>query len=591
MDLLEKLGAKIDEWIYDIEEKKELKEEREEEEKVFNLSLKINRAFEDKLDFYKYYTFSYDFTPLDLTDRSASHSKKLKVGEDGLAPVRENDKYDGLCGYADKDGNIIIKYQYENAGSFRYGFAAVKIGEKWGFINTKGDVVIPPEYDTVSGMTSDKYAIVKKGEKYGIIDETGTVAVNIQYDEICTHRMLYIGWVSMHENSEYFIPQRMFSDGLVQVRQNDKWGFIDKSGNMIIEPQFDEVEVDVRNRCAFNNGMAIVCLNDAYWLVDTKGRKIYPFESSLLTFDKIKGDLIKYGNYRQCGILNEKTGEFSDPEFEDIKLYGDKLFAKEKGGLWGCIDDDGNYIIEPKFNDLGEIGKNGLIPASIAIEDTVKYGYINLDCEFIIKPRYDNAKSFGDSEYAPVQINKLWGYIDTNGKKRVSPRFDDALPFSCGLAAVKENGKYGYMDDSNEIVIKCQFDNAYPFKDDGYATVIINELSQEERDKFSEDDSFYDVECEHDEQAMFINRDGHIMNWKATGTVISKFTSLIPYQSSRYIYHDGQNVFLWGYYSIVNNKKYRVIEPSFIEAGYVDETGKALVVNRSGKSGYITIHE
>ena len=53
---------------------------------------------------------------------------------------------------------------------------------------------------------------------YGYIDKSGKVVIEPQFDE-----------------------ERAFSEGLAQVEKDGKWGFIDKSGKVVIEPQFDWV--------------------------------------------------------------------------------------------------------------------------------------------------------------------------------------------------------------------------------------------------------------------------------------------------------------------------------------------------------------
>ena len=68
---------------------------------------------------------------------------------------------------------------------------------------------------------------------------------------------------------------------------------------------------------------------------------------------------------------------------------------------------------------------------------------------------------------APVD---LWGYIDRSGKTIIFPRFDDAFPFSEGLAAVRSHGKWGFIDRNGKWVIKPRFDNADRFSE-GLAAV------------------------------------------------------------------------------------------------------------------------
>lgn len=53
-----------------------------------------------------------------------------------------------------------------------------------------------------------------------------------------------------------------------------KWGFIDKKGNFIIKPQFDEPIIYCSAIYTFTNGLAAVCKNRKYGYIDKNGKWI-----------------------------------------------------------------------------------------------------------------------------------------------------------------------------------------------------------------------------------------------------------------------------------------------------------------------------
>jgi hypothetical protein len=65
-----------------------------------------------------------------------------KPGEDhsGLFPVIVGDKW----GYIDKTGKIVINPQFDYANQFSDGLAAVYIGDKYGYIDRTGKYVWEP---------------------------------------------------------------------------------------------------------------------------------------------------------------------------------------------------------------------------------------------------------------------------------------------------------------------------------------------------------------------------------------------------------------------------------------------------------------
>lgn len=100
---------------------------------------------------------------------------------DGLAVFSK----DGLTGYMDKAGNVVIKPSFKNGLAFSQGLAAVlTVDGTWGYINKKGDMVIKPEYISAGHFTEDGIAIVSRGKTAfdkdkltGAIDKTGKVII------------------------------------------------------------------------------------------------------------------------------------------------------------------------------------------------------------------------------------------------------------------------------------------------------------------------------------------------------------------------------------------------------------------------------
>ncbi len=62
-------------------------------------------------------------------------------------------------------------------------------------------------------------------------------------------------------------------------------------------------------------------------------------------------------------------------------------------------------------------------------------------------------------------MESKYGFIDKSGKVVIEPQFDDAEPFSEGLAKVEKDDKYGFIDKSGKVVIEPQFDDAEPFSE------------------------------------------------------------------------------------------------------------------------------
>lgn len=98
---------------------------------------------------------------------------------EGLAAVG----YSGKKGFIDKQGNLVIRFQYNKACNFHEGLAAVQKDSRWGYIDRNGKVVIPFQYDEAFEFDSG-IAPVKIGGKWCVIGKDGKVKFETEYSRI-----------------------------------------------------------------------------------------------------------------------------------------------------------------------------------------------------------------------------------------------------------------------------------------------------------------------------------------------------------------------------------------------------------------------
>ena len=162
----------------------------------------------------------------------------------------------GNWGYLDKTRKMAIPPQYESAGEFHDGLAPVRVKGKWGFIDQTGKMVIPPQFASPRlaeghSQFQDGLAWVETYSKWGYIDKAGNMVIPPQFD-----------------------GADGFSDGLARVQigveADATYGFIDRSGAMVITPlSFGEREV-----YRFKEGLARVGLQGGYGFMDKTGNLV-----------------------------------------------------------------------------------------------------------------------------------------------------------------------------------------------------------------------------------------------------------------------------------------------------------------------------
>lgn len=196
---------------------------------------------------------------------------------------------------------------------------------------------------------------------------------------------------------------------LYPVMVDDKYGYIDETGKVVIEPQFDIA-------MPFSEGLAPV---SDYLLVN-------------------------------WGYI-DKTGTFViKPQFVLAEAFSDGLASVMIGNKGGYIDKTGKFVINPQFDFAGKFSE-GLAVVGFSGNFGDNFGYIDKTGRFVIKPQFEAAYNFNEG-LAPVKTNRKWGYIDKTGQFVIKPQFDYAMPFSKDLACVIIDDKEGYIDKTGRFV-------------------------------------------------------------------------------------------------------------------------------------------
>lgn len=134
---------------------------------------------------------------------------------------------------------------------------------------------------------------------------------------------------------------------LFWIREDGKYGYIDRSGKVVIKPQFD-------NTMGFNEGLAATSVGGKYGYIDLKGKWVikpqfdftYMFSDGLamVEIDKKKAWIDRRGRI----VISPREFEKTAIGFREGRL------AVMKDGKWGYMDKTGQMVIEPKFNEAKE---------------------------------------------------------------------------------------------------------------------------------------------------------------------------------------------------------------------------------------------
>lgn len=155
----------------------------------------------------------------------------------------------GKTGYVDKFGNIVIAAKFDGAMSFSKGlaFAWMNDGkdEKTGYIDKKGRWVIPPQFILAGAMRfgDDELASAMVGDKTGFIDRAGNMVIAPKFTNQNAEFVNGYAGVCLGTKKRY--PDSKEDDVTDQLL--DRCGLIDKQGNYVIAPEFEDQEFSYQN--------------------------------------------------------------------------------------------------------------------------------------------------------------------------------------------------------------------------------------------------------------------------------------------------------------------------------------------------------
>ena len=394
--------------------------------------------------------------------------------------MQQNGKYSFTSGefgeayyYIDTEGNLASENCFIIPEDFNDdGFAYVNafIETKEGTKRVRG--FIDNSFDFIGG----KYTEAGKPYDYASESVNGVLLQTIEEDggklllmDASTQKIAEVNDVDIYD-SLILGPS---DNGYFLVKTNDgKYGYVDKNGNWMIKPKFSMA-------CEFIKGCALVKYKGKCGLIDEQGNWViepkyyymcYGGDCTYFRADIEDDDAAFIYIDKDENPLNDK--QYSGLESADYFEEGLCYIYDEETGLYGYLDETGEYAIEPQFTDAYSF-RNGQASVSKEIDGQEKWGCITTKGELVIDCIYDDVVFFEEG-YAAVNVDGLWGYIKEDGSWFIEPRYEEAYNFHDGYAAVKVDGLWGYIKEDGNWFLEPQFEEVKSFSN-GYAAVKMKD--------------------------------------------------------------------------------------------------------------------
>lgn len=310
--------------------------------------------------------------------------------------------------------------------------------DKWGYMNQKGEVVLPAKYDEVLDFSAEGLSLVREGKTWSIIDKKGTPLSTVN------------GFTPV---SIFGFGKRGYENGYLVVGSNKLLGVLDVTGKVVHDFKYNYIS-------DFHGGFAAAKIGKSFYILDKDGKSTGV--DDVLDLKEFAEGLAPFRAKDKLYGFMDPTGKITIPAtFQSVGYFSNGLaWAKTTEGTIGFIDKSGKWVIEPKFLatkdfdgasgiarvKVGEewmfIRKNG---ETFAVDGMVSsgdfsdglayarkgdlYGFVNEKGEWVIEAKYTKVRDFNGG-FAAVQINELWGVIDKKGNVVCEPKFRDIKNFN-----------------------------------------------------------------------------------------------------------------------------------------------------------------
>ena len=327
------------------------------------------------------------------------------TGETDLYGITSNGKF-GL--FNRRTGKVVLESTYDSELHFSYGIARIEKAGKFGLYSSNANkVLVIPQWDGI-GRIQEKLVLVKQNGKYGFINLKGAIQIPVQYDEA----------------DEY-----LNRNGLVAVRNGTKWGYVNSKGKEMTPFKYDRL-------FNFSEGISVFILNEKYGFLDESGKELIPaqyddadnFFGGLAFVAQQKDTILKYA------LINKEGELLTDYEFDYFENnLGEGFALVQKAEKYGVLNKAGNYMvpIACEREDIYDYFEFNYFTA-IRVKFNEKMGVISFKGDTLVPFDYDyieNAEYENDNVVLVGRGDKR-GWYDVDKKREVIPLvYEEIMPY------------------------------------------------------------------------------------------------------------------------------------------------------------------
>lgn len=181
-------------------------------------------------------------------------------------------------------------------------------------------------------------------------------------------------------------------------------------------------------------------------------------------FEAFKKEGTLYCADAEWGYLDTLGMVHSPFKYDYAENYSNDRALVRKEGKWGMLDEEGNEILPPAYDNFNFLPKSNQQLFFIA-QHRVLHGAIDSNANIVVPVQYLKVRDYQEDRVAVKNLSGRWGFVNRSGKEVIKSKYRIARDFSEGLAVIFDQSRWGAIDPSGNVVIKPQYLRMGDFKE------------------------------------------------------------------------------------------------------------------------------
>ena len=407
----------------------------------------------------------------------------LSIEDRRIGHVSRNGRYGYVRNFADKNGRILMTDVPVSLNSLDVPFPYPGPSQ-YGLATRDGKVLVEPKWDWVEAQDSGCVLVWKEG-RVGVVDSKGTLVLQPKWDSVSvTENSLLRAVVGKVESvfdssGKPVIPadisSRQYVDFygagcIVKTNREDGsllWSLFDPANGAPVH--FENAARVYWNRSMAENGLLWIEERDSseWALIQRDGTPLGIRQADKPFLWEMSEGIARHTKTDgTSAFLNAKGVELGSKTWEDTNNFSNGFAAVRSGGKWGFVDKTGELVVPTvcdsvsRFQDIGN-KKAAVLRAVVAIEEN--YGLIDNKGKWIMDPKWEQVGEYckvGDGRWlATVSANGLCGLVDGNGTLVLEPQWEKIGAFKDygsgrWIAEACQKGQVGFIDATGQTVVE-----------------------------------------------------------------------------------------------------------------------------------------